>query len=97
MLQREWSDNMVSCTISFDREREGGQIEHMLAMFAPVIKSASMLPRGKGEMYEQMPIEPVTKEVYEERLKAMPTIDWSRFGGGDGAGEGFCSILACNT
>jgi len=39
MLQREWSDNMVSCTISFDEEREGPQVEHMLAMFAPVIKS----------------------------------------------------------
>ena len=97
MLQREWSDNMVSCTISFDQESEGDQIERMLAMFAPVIKSASMLPRGKREMYEQMPIEPITKEVYEEKLKRMPEIDWSRFGGSDGAGEGFCSILACNT
>ncbi|WP_201353208.1 fused protease/ribonucleoside-triphosphate reductase [Hydrogenimonas urashimensis] len=97
MLQREWSDNMVSCTINFDREKEGGQIEHMLAMFAPVIKSASMLPRGVKEVYEQMPIEPITKEDYEKRIKRMPAIDWSRFGGSDGAGEGFCSILACNT
>ncbi len=95
MLQREWSDNMVSCTISFDEAKEGGQIEHMLAMFAPVIKSASMLPRLKG-IYEQMPIEPIDKEGYEKRLRRMPTIDWSRFAGSDGAGEGFCSILACN-
>ncbi|WP_456451876.1 fused protease/ribonucleoside-triphosphate reductase, partial [Hydrogenimonas sp.] len=95
-LQREWSDNMVSCTITFDEEREGAQVERMLAMFAPVIKSASMLPRKKREVYEQMPIEPVTKEEYEERLAKMPTIDWHRFGGADGAGEGFCSILSCN-
>ena len=97
MLQREWADNMVSCTISFDEEREGGQIERMLAMFAPVIKSASMLPRKQKGVYEQMPIEPITKEAYEERIRKMPKIDWKRFGGSDGAGEGFCSILACNT
>ncbi|WP_457598410.1 fused protease/ribonucleoside-triphosphate reductase [Hydrogenimonas sp.] len=96
MLQREWSDNMVSCTIAFDEEREGPQVERMLAMFAPVIKSASMLPRGSEEIYEQMPIEPISKEEYERRLEAMPEIDWSGFGGSDGAGEGFCSILACN-
>ncbi|WP_456485699.1 fused protease/ribonucleoside-triphosphate reductase [Hydrogenimonas sp.] len=95
MLQREWSDNMVSCTIGFDKKREGGQIEHMLAMFAPVIKSASMLPREKG-VYEQMPIEPITKKEYEKRVEKMPKIEWSHFAGSDGAGEGFCSILACN-
>ncbi len=96
MLQREWSDNMVSCTISFDEKSEGAQIEQMLAMLAPVIKSASMLPRKKGQIYEQMPIEPISKDEYEKRLKRMPKIDWNMFGGGDGAGEGFCSILACN-
>ncbi len=96
MLQREWSDNMVSCTISFDEEREGAQVEHMLAMFAPVIKSASMLPRRKKDVYEQMPIEPISKEEYEKRVESMPEIDWSGFGGSDGAGEGYCSILACN-
>lgn len=96
MLQREWSDNMVSCTISFDEEREGAQVEHMLAMFAPVIKSASMLPRREKDVYEQMPIEPISKEEYEKRLEGMPEIDWSGFGGSDGAGEGYCSILACN-
>ncbi|BDY11862.1 glycyl radical enzyme family protein [Hydrogenimonas cancrithermarum] len=96
MLQREWSDNMVSCTISFDEEIEGEQIEHMLAMFAPVIKSASMLPRKEKEPYMQMPIEPISQDEYEKRVKEMPKIDWSAFEGSDGAGEGYCSILACN-
>ncbi len=96
MLQREWSDNMVSCTISFDERNEGSQIEHMLAMFAPVIKSASMLPRREEEIYKQMPVEPITKDEYEKRVKRMPEIDWNSFGGSDGAGEGYCSILACN-
>jgi ribonucleoside-diphosphate reductase alpha chain len=96
-LQREWSDNMVSCTISFDERKEGPQIEHMLAMFAPVIKSASMLPREKKEVYAQMPIEPIGQSEYEKRVEAMPKIDWNAFEGSDGAGEGYCSILACNT
>ena len=87
---------MLIATITFDEEREGPQVGQMLAMFAPVIKSASMLPVGKREVYEQMPIEPIDEARYEELKAKMPKIDWSRFAGGDGAGEGYCSILACN-
>ncbi|WP_200762298.1 fused protease/ribonucleoside-triphosphate reductase [Nitrosophilus alvini] len=96
MLQREWSDNMVSCTIHFDEEKEGKQVEHMLAMYAPVIKSVSMLPHKRGKVYKQMPFTKITKEEYEKRVKEMPKIDWSKFGGSEGAGEGYCTILACN-
>jgi ribonucleoside-triphosphate reductase len=96
MLQREWSDNMVSCSIYFDPETEGHQVEHMLAQFAPVIKSVSMLPHTDAGAYAQMPYEGITKEEYSRRVAAMPEIDWSKYGGSDGAEERFCSNGTCS-
>ncbi|MGB5965777.1 MAG: fused protease/ribonucleoside-triphosphate reductase [Sulfurimonadaceae bacterium] len=96
MLQREWSDNMVSCTVYFDPKTEGDQIEHMLAQFAPIIKSVSMLPHSDSGAYEQMPYEGITKEAYEERLSKIPKIDWSNFGGSDGIENRFCSNDSCH-
>lgn len=80
LLQREWSDNMVSCTIYFDPKTEGKRIEHILAQFVPVIKSVSMLPHSDKGAYVQMPYEGITKETYEARLVEMPSIDWNSFG-----------------
>ncbi len=95
MLQREWSDNMVSCTVYFDKEREGDQIEHMLAQFAPVIKSVSMLPHSTSGAYAQMPYEGITKEEYDQRLKVLAQIDWSQFSGSDGEDSKFCTTESC--
>jgi ribonucleoside-diphosphate reductase alpha chain len=77
MLQQEWSDNMVSCTIYFDPNTEGSQIEDMLIHFVPMIKSVSMLPHSDTGAYKQMPYEGITKKQYEARLAKMPPIDWN--------------------
>ncbi|MBN2894504.1 MAG: fused protease/ribonucleoside-triphosphate reductase [Campylobacterales bacterium] len=95
MLQREWSDNMVSCTVYFDPKTEAHQIEQMLAQFAPVIKSVSMLPHSEEGAYAQMPYEGIDQEEYERRVRAMPKIDWSSFGGSDGMESRFCSNDTC--
>jgi ribonucleoside-diphosphate reductase alpha chain len=95
MLQREWSDNMVSCTVYFNPETEGDQIEHMLALFAPTIKSVSMLPHSAKGSYKQMPYEGIDKKEYEARLAAIPKIDWSSFGGSDGIESRFCTNDSC--
>jgi len=95
MLQREWSDNMVSCTVYFNPKTEGDQIEHMLALFAPTIKSVSMLPHSEKGAYEQMPYEGITREEYEARLATIPQIDWSSFGGSDGIESRFCTNDSC--
>jgi len=79
MLQREWSDNMVSCTIYYDPKTEGSQIEALLTQFIPVIKSVSVLPHSDQGTYKQMPYEGITKEQYEARLATMPSIDWEAF------------------
>lgn len=79
MLQREWSDNMVSCTVYFNRETEGPQVEHMLGQFLPIIKSFSMVPHsGKGD-YQQMPYEEIDKETYEREQLAIGTIDFKEY------------------
>jgi len=96
MLQREWSDNMVSCTVYFDPKTEGNQIEHMLAQFAPIIKSVSMLPHSDTGAYAQMPYEGISKEIYEERVASLPNIDWSSFGGSDGIESRFCTNDSCD-
>ncbi len=95
MLQREWSDNMVSCTVYFDKEKEGDQVEYMLAQFSPVIKSVSMLPHSDAGSYKQMPYEGITKEEYESRCQNIPDIDWSMFGNSDGMQEKFCNNEGC--
>ena len=79
MLQSEWSDNMVSCTIYFDPNTEGPHIDELLREFIPLIKSVSMLPHTDTGAYNQMPYEGLTKEQYEARLAVMPSIDWNTF------------------
>ena len=95
MLQREWSDNMVSCTVYFDPETEGPQIERMLAQFAPVIKSVSMLPHSETGAYKQMPYEGISREVYDVKVLQMPRIDWAAFSDSDGIESRFCSDDGC--
>jgi ribonucleoside-diphosphate reductase alpha chain len=94
-LQREWSDNMVSCTVTFDEAKEGPRLARMLAYFLPVVKSVSMMPLEPEEAYAQMPVEEIGEEEYEKKAAAMPVIDWRLFRGGDGTGEGYCSKLTC--
>ena len=79
LLQREWSDNMVSCTIYFDPKTEGPRIEHILAQFVPLIKSVSMLPHSDTGAYVQMPYEGITKEIYDARMSKLQEIDWKSF------------------
>ncbi len=65
MLQREWSDNMVSNTILFDAKRyDPKELAKTIEYFLPMLKSMSLLPKNE-KVYPQMPIEPITKEQYE--------------------------------
>ncbi len=79
MLQREWSDNMVSCTICWNPETEGHQLEHMLAQFAPLIKSVSLNPHTAAGLYKQMPYEGISFEGYVEMKKKIGKLDLSSY------------------
>ncbi len=95
MLQREWSDNMVSCTISFDPEREGPQVESMLGQFIPLIKSVSVLPRTSRGAYPQMPYEEISEEAYRRHAARLQPIDWSRLHGSEGDEPLYCNADYC--
>jgi adenosylcobalamin-dependent ribonucleoside-triphosphate reductase len=64
-LQKYWSDNAVSCTITFQPE-EGDQIANLMKQYRFSIKSTSLLPYS-GSDFKQAPKEPITKDVYEAR------------------------------
>ena len=69
LLQQEWADNMVSCTVSFRREFQR-ELEPLLAMFAPRTKSVSLLPLDDHH-YEQLPYEEISKDEYQRRLNRL--------------------------
>lgn len=94
-LQRHWSDNMVSNTITFDPKSEGPQIEDFLAFTTPFVKTLSLLPHTEEGAYAQMPYEGITLKQYEERAMQINDIDWSRFGGSDGQDSRFCNNDNC--
>ncbi len=46
-LQKHWADNQVSCTVTFDKEKEGSQIETALNHYQYRLKGISMLPSSE--------------------------------------------------
>lgn len=75
LLQREWSDNMVSATISFPEDMSAAELADMIAEYAPKIKSCSLLPNRVG-VYPQMPYSKLTKEQYLEQCEKLNPIQW---------------------
>ena len=95
MLQREWADNAVSCTISFNPKTEGHQIANLLGCFGPVLKSISLLPHSDHGVYPQMPYEGITREDYEVRLKKLKAINWEAMRNMDGEMPRYCTDEFC--
>ena len=79
LLNREWSDNSVSNTITF-KENEIPQLETALTKSAPWIKSCSLLPYVPSGVYAQSPYEEITHEKYEEMLSKIVPINWDEYG-----------------
>lgn len=64
-LQTYWSDNAVSCTVTFQPD-EADQIARLLKQYRFTTKSTSLLPYA-GDAFEQAPKEPITKDTFEQR------------------------------
>ncbi len=94
MLQKHYSDNMVSATIYFDKEKDGDDIEKMLAMFIPSLKSVSMLPHS-GHSYAQAPYEPISAEDYKKRVAEFKFPDYNQVRGSIPEGSKYCSGGVC--
>ena len=77
-LQRYWSDNAVSCTVTFRKEEEGS-LPSILSAYAGKIKSTSLLQYVDGG-YAQMPKEAIGEEKYEAMQEAISADPEAAFG-----------------
>ena len=89
MLQRCYSDNCVSATIYFDKEKDSPDVEKMLAMYIPILKSVSMMPHS-GHGYKQAPYEPITEEEYI-KLRDSYKFDFKEVTHNVPEGSSFCA------
>lgn len=73
-LQKEWSDNAVSCTVYYKKEELPGIRKYLEEHFTKGIKSISfMLHNDHG--FKQAPYEEITKEQYEKMMKGAQQIN----------------------
>lgn len=72
--QEWWSDNAVSCTITFSRD-EVKEIPAVLRAFDGKLKSLSMLPMAEGT-YKQAPYQRVSREEWTRMRSGIKPIDW---------------------
>lgn len=92
-LQRYWSDNQVSCTVSF-RPDEAKYIAPILNFFRYSLKSISFLPRLEAGAYAQMPYEAISREKYysmANKLRPIAYLDSKE----DAEAEKFCTSDTC--
>lgn len=73
-LQKYWSDNQVSATITFDPATEGDHIAHALNYFQYQLKGISFLPRVDYGAYPQMPYEGIREETYQQRVSQLSPV-----------------------
>ena len=94
-LQKEWSDNSVSCTVYY-RKEELPEIKKYLAKnYKDNHKSLSFLLHSEHG-FAQAPYEEITKELFDEMVSKTTLISAVRgsmdFDGGDECASGACPI-----
>ena len=97
VVQRYWSDNSVSVTVTFDPEKEAEAIPSILHMHDGQLKTISFLPMG-NTVYPQMPYTQITEQEYEDATMKLFPIDFSGVYAGmaaDAIGEAYCTTDAC--
>jgi len=95
--QRNWSDNSVSVTVSFDAKNEGEHVETVLHMYEGQLKTISFLPMG-NTVYPQQPYTQISREEYEEYLGKLTLVNFDKIyqnGALEAAGEAFCTTDRC--
>lgn len=98
MAQEYWSDNLVSCTVSFDQKREANQIAPLLRGLQGRLKSISFLPLdSEGSIYPQAPYETIDGAVGERISRNLKSLNWDAIyrSGKEAEGERFCTTDKC--
>ena len=91
-LQYYWSDNSVSCTVTFTTD-EAKDLKSAIEYFAPYVKTLSFLPL-EDHNYPQAPYQTCTKEEYDAYVKSLKKLDLSKEKE-ESAGERYCTNDTC--
>jgi adenosylcobalamin-dependent ribonucleoside-triphosphate reductase len=92
-LQEHWSDNQVSCTITFGK-KEKDQIKHALNYFQYKLKGISFLPKAEKAAFPQMPYQEITKEEYLSLKKGIKKLAFNDIQA-DSKPEMYCNNDTC--
>jgi predicted secreted protein len=76
-LQKYWSDNQVSITVTF-KKNEAKRLKEILQTCEDKLKGISFLPLSEHG-YAQAPYEEITKEEYEKRVSELKVIDLASY------------------
>ena len=93
LAQKYWSDNQVSCTITFSK-REIDDIPKALKECSTKLKGISMLPKFTTG-YQQMPYETITPDQYYYYKNISRDIIWDENVKTDAISEKYCSNDNC--
>jgi ribonucleoside-triphosphate reductase (thioredoxin) len=97
LAQRHWSDNAVSCTITFSGD-EAKEIPAVLRALDGQLKSVSFLPMAENT-YDQAPYQRVSRETWLAMRAKITPIDWDQLYGSpdlpEAEGESYCSTDVC--
>ena len=94
-MQRHWADNQVSCTVTFDPEKEGGQIPQVLNYFQYHLKGISLLPRHDYGAYQQMPYEAIDEKTYDKEVKKLGKLTFGSIKNEEADIDKFCNNDSC--
>jgi len=92
-LQRYWSDNQVSCTITFKAE-EKGMLKDVMEYNKYDLKSISFLPALDKGAFAQMPYESIDQQEYCQRVKAIKALNFVHMHE-EAREEKFCDGYTC--
>lgn len=91
-LQYYWSDNAVSCTVTFKPE-EVKDLQSAIEYFAPYVKTLSFLPLDNHN-YPQAPYQTCTEKEYTDYLNSLGELDLSDEKE-EAKGEKYCTNDSC--
>ena len=96
--QKYWSDNGVSVTLSFDKEKEAKHVAPALHMYEGQLKAVSFLSMGNN-VYPQQPYTQITEEEYNSYIGQIKQINWAAIYDGvdnlEALGEAYCTTDYC--
>jgi len=67
-MQKEWSDNSVSCTVYYKKENLAEIKQYLKDHFSNELKTVSFLLSQGGHGFVQAPYETISKETYEKEI-----------------------------